>query len=279
MTRSAREQAVIEEFAKTYGQKKTDVWQQMECCIFGCDYGATSWTTRAEADALAGTLALGPGKTFLEVGAGAGWPGIYIAGQTGSTAVLIDLPFEGAQIALRRIHDDGLAGRCAVAVGDGAALPLPDGSFDAVFHSDVLCCMQAKREMLQECRRVLLPEGRLTFLVLSVVPGLSAAQQEKAQAWGPPFIAAECGYAAMLEQTGWEITSYTDVTPAYYATIEIMKREEQAHADQLIALHGDEGFKQRLAGSEARLAAVDQGLIVREQFTALPALDSHKTNR
>lgn len=53
MPRSPKEQAVIDEFSKTYETKQTPVWQQIECCVWGCDYGATSWTTRREADLVA----------------------------------------------------------------------------------------------------------------------------------------------------------------------------------------------------------------------------------
>lgn len=271
MARSADEATVIEDFSRIYGEKRKDVWRQIECCVYGCEYGATSWTTREEADALGVRLALSPGKTFLEVGAGAGWPGLYLATSTGARAVLADLPFEGIEIARDRAREDSIAERCSAAVADGAELPFADSSFDAVFHSDVLCCMEAKRAMLKECRRVIRPDGMFSFLVLLVAPGLSQAEHEKAVSWGPPYIDTDTEYPAMMLEAGWEITEHIDITAAYYETTKTMTAEEKNNADALIELYGEDGYADRLAIGRARLAGVERGFIRREQFSAIPA--------
>ncbi len=74
---------------------------------------------------------------LLDVGAGAGWPGIYLASSTGCEVVLTDIPLEGLQVATRRVRRDGVTGYAAGASGD--ALPFGDSVFDAVTSSDVLC--------------------------------------------------------------------------------------------------------------------------------------------
>lgn len=271
MARTEGEAAVTEQFSKDYDEKRSAVWRQIECCVYGCEYGATSWTTRDEADALGVRLALSPGKTFLEVGSGSGWPGLYLASSTDCNAVLVDLPFEGVKIARQRAREDSIAHRCSAAVADGAELPFAGGEFDAVFHSDVLCCLESKLAMLKECRRVIRPGGLFSFLVLSVAPDLSQADHKKAVAWGPPFIEAEAKYSDMLVEAGWEITEHIDVTPAYYETIQAMTAEENNNAEALIKLHGEDGYADRIAAGRARLAGVEQGLIRREQFSAIPA--------
>jgi len=53
--------------------------QSVERCVFGCDYGVTSWADRDEADELVTLLGLAPGMRLLNVGAGSGWPGLYLA--------------------------------------------------------------------------------------------------------------------------------------------------------------------------------------------------------
>jgi cyclopropane fatty-acyl-phospholipid synthase-like methyltransferase len=75
-----------------------------EMRVVGSDYGATSYTTRAQADRMARLLELGPGRLLLDVGSGAGWPGIYLADSTGSGVVLTDIPFEGLRVAARRVR-------------------------------------------------------------------------------------------------------------------------------------------------------------------------------
>jgi ubiquinone/menaquinone biosynthesis C-methylase UbiE len=111
--------------------------RRAELRVIGCDYGATSYTTRAQADELARRLALAPGRLLLDVGSGAGWPGIYLAAVTGARVVLSDIPWEGLQVAARRVAADRVAGD--VVSASAAALPFRDASFDAVTSSDVLC--------------------------------------------------------------------------------------------------------------------------------------------
>jgi SAM-dependent methyltransferase len=60
-----------------------------------------------------------------------------------------------------------IAGRLATPVriieGDLRALPVPDGSCDAVVCSLVLCCAARVQDALREVRRVLAPGGELRF--------------------------------------------------------------------------------------------------------------------
>lgn len=111
--------------------------RHIEMRVFGSDYGATSYTTTAQADRLASLLGLAPGTTFLDVGSGTGWPGIHLGATTGAQAVLTDIPKEGLEVASRRLLSDGVDGHVVLASGD--ALPFGDQTFDAVTSSDALC--------------------------------------------------------------------------------------------------------------------------------------------
>lgn len=125
------------EYNERYRVVGDPAMRRAEVRVLGADYGATSYTTRAEADRLARLLGLGPGKLLLDVGSGAGWPGIYLARSTGCRIVLTDLPLEGLRAASGRIHDEGVDGSMIAAAG--VSLPLKDTIFDATTSSDVLC--------------------------------------------------------------------------------------------------------------------------------------------
>ncbi|MEE8505148.1 MAG: methyltransferase domain-containing protein [Kiloniellales bacterium] len=263
------EQALIERFSRRYRLGQSGIMLQIERRVCGCDYGGTSWTTRHEALEAGKELELRPGKRLLEVGAGSGWPGLYLAGKTGCDVALIDLPFEGLKIAAQRAAADGLAGACWAAVADGAALPLEGGCFDAVLHSDVLCCLEEKLSVLRECRRVLRAGGKMVFTVISICPNLSPADYARAAACGPPFIETAVEYPEMLRQAGWKITNHVDLTPDYGGSVGQFLREEETHAEELRDLFGDADYLETLARRRRTHSAIQEGLIRREMFGAI----------
>lgn len=105
-----------------------------ERTVIGAEYGASSYTTVAQADQMAALLDLGPGMLLLDIGSGAGWPGNYLAASTGCRAVLIDPASVGMSLAVERARRDGIDSQAAVATG--AALPFRGDTFDAVTSSD-----------------------------------------------------------------------------------------------------------------------------------------------
>ena len=123
--------------AERYRLVEEPALRRVETRVFGSDYGATSYTNRAQADRIADLLELASGKVFLDVGSGTGWPGIHLGASTGARAVLTDIPREGLEVASRRLARDGVDGHVVLASGD--ALPFGDQTFDAVTSSDALC--------------------------------------------------------------------------------------------------------------------------------------------
>lgn len=162
-------------------------------------------------------LGLQPSIRLLDVGAGSGWPGLYFAKETGCDVTLVDLPFTEIGVARQRAALDGVLDRSRVAVADGSWLPFRDGSFDAVSHSEVLCCLEDKRGVLEECRRVIRDDGRMVFNVIWITPGLLRSDHERALQAGPSFVEAETDYPSLLRQTGWTVTDCLDISGDYGA--------------------------------------------------------------
>lgn len=271
-SRTAAEQARLARFAREYENSQQQVFLDIERAVCGCDYGGTSWTTREEAERVARILGLGPGIRFLEVGAGSGWPGLYLGRVTGCDVALADIPLQGLSIAARRAGAEPLAGACWVMAADGAALPLQSAAFDAIGHSDVLCCLLAKDSVLRECRRVIGPGGRMVFSVISIAPGLAAGDYQRAVAAGPLFMETAAGYPALLQLTGWRIVLHEDLTPEYRRSARHALRAEEAHADALIKILGDAEFSDKLARRRRTVQALDEGLLRRELIAAEPAI-------
>ncbi len=249
----------------------SEIMRKIERASCGCDYGATSWTTRDEADEIAKLLGLAPGRRLLDIGSGSGWPGLYLARESGCDLALADLPLEGLRLAAERAAADGLAGECCFVVADGAALPFADGWFDAVSHSDVLCCLEAKLDVLGECRRTIRPGGTMSFTVISVVPGLTTEDYATAVTVGPPCIAADMAYEDMLGRSGWDVVDHKNITEMYRRTLRGVYQQELTHRDDLAELIGAAAVADKMGRRQSALSAVEGGLIRRDLFVATPA--------
>jgi ubiquinone/menaquinone biosynthesis C-methylase UbiE len=259
-------------FETVYERSKASVMLSIERSVCGCDYGGNSWTTQSEADDLATRLQLRSGLRVLDLGAGSGWPALYFAEKYDCEVVLVDLPEIGLRIAEERAAKDGLSETVASVVADAADLPFPDNSFDAISHSDLLCCLERKRSVLDSCRRVIRPGGQMAFTVISIAPGLSAEQYRRAIANGPDFVESDLDYPTLTAQTGWLITNHEDLTIAYAASCMRQIDADEEHEHELVALIGPDKFAERLAGWREKLAAIRDGLFHRALFVASPSL-------
>lgn len=254
-----------------YEPVQADVMLTIEQCSCGSDYGAISWTTRAEADRVARLLNLAPGIRLLEIGAGTGWPGLYLVRISGCDVVLTDVLVSGLQIAARRAASDKMQETCWTVTADATALPFGDNLFDAVSHSDVLCCLADKIGVLRTCRSAIRSEGRMVFSVISVAPGLSGADRESAVANGPSYIASEVPYDVLLEQAGWRMIDCFDITEDFVDTVRRVVNAHEAHEEELCDLFGEAEAAARMTRVKARLATREAGLHRRELYVAVPA--------
>ena len=270
-----RELAKRDDFDAQYRRGQLPAVQAVERAVCGCDYGGTSWATRSEAGRIAAALELAPGLRLLEVGAGSGWPALYLAGQSGCDVMLVDLPFEGIRIAAGRAVVDGLSGACLAVVADAARLPFRDDCFDVINHSDVLCCLVQKREVLAECRRVVRQEGeragRMAFSVIYILPGLSAADHARAVETAPEFADMDADYPTLLAATGWAIRRRHDLTAEFRASCIRKLDAEEGLRGELEPLTGAADFDARQARMRRRIAVLEQRHMRRELFIVEPA--------
>ena len=181
------------------------------------------------------------------------------------------MPHQALCIAADRVASEPSAGKISLAVADGACLPFKADLYDAVSHSDVLCCLVPKHDVLNECRRVIRRGGKMVFSVIFIPPGLSAADHARAVASGPPYMEAECGYPELLEKTGWRLIDQIDVSAAYADTGKRHIREVQARADKMGELLGEAGLAEMLAKRHRNVEAVADGIVQRHLFVASPS--------
>jgi ubiquinone/menaquinone biosynthesis C-methylase UbiE len=181
---------------------------------------------------------------------------------------MVDLPLAVLRIARERAAADGLAKRCGAVVADGAALPFRDASFDALNHSEVLCCTPDKLGVLQACRRVARDGSGMVFTIQAIAPSLSDAERRIAMECGPTFVDTEVDYAVLLVQSGWCLQERDDLTAGFLQAMRTELNGMQARADALAQVFGQDEFNERVKRQQAAIAAIDAGFLRRELFVA-----------
>jgi SAM-dependent methyltransferase len=134
---SKDEKAARADFAARYSRHGAVV-DEIEARVIGEAWGANGFTTKGQADALAGRLGLNVHSRLLDIGSGRGWPGLYLAKTTGCEVVVTDLPVEGLARARERARKEGI-GLLGGVAASARELPFKPHSFDAIVHTDVLC--------------------------------------------------------------------------------------------------------------------------------------------
>lgn len=270
MACSQEEMELQERFENHYKLSQKSAVLSVESKVCGCRYGASGWTTRNEADDLISHLGLQAGVRLLDLGSGAGWPALYLVEKTGCEAVLLDASVAGLSVAQDRIQKDCLAETVSTIVADAANLPFAKGSFDGINHSDLLCCLEQKKAMLEGCRIAIREDGRMAFTVILAAPDLSVEQLERVKEFGPAFIETEVSYAQLLEQTGWAVNKQVDLTDTYAASIQKLVIEFRANKTHLIKVWGADEYEESLAGWDGEIANAREGIVRRELFVAVP---------
>lgn len=259
------------DFTADYECSALPAIKALERDVLGSDYGGTSWTTKQQADDALAALDLTPNSRLLEVGSGAGWPSLYLSDRSGCDATLLDMPFIALEHAAQRAAADGIDGQVMLVNGSGVALHFADASFDRLSHSDVLCCLPEKLEMLCECRRVATDDARMHFIVIRPAHGLSEDDHKHALKVGPPFVDVPGGYRPLLDASGWKVLQQIDITQEFGDTIEKLVAGLRANTPVLQEAYGADELRESWLSNEVQLDMVRANKLQRFIYIASPA--------
>ena len=136
-------------------------------------------------------------REVLEIGSGRGGGASYVKRYLGARRVLgVDIAGSAVELCRRRHKVDGLQ----FCQGDALALPVPDGSFDAVLNVESAHCYPSIDRFLREVRRVLRPGGHLLYADLHHVD-----------------TAAE--FARAVDSSGLQVIEHADISAGVAAAL------------------------------------------------------------
>jgi len=226
------------DFAGSYELSRLPEIKKLEQVALGCDYGGTSWTTRQQAEGILESLQLASTNRLLDIGSGAGWPGLLLGKLSSCDVTLLDIPLNALAQAAARAVDDGMTDRVSIVSASGTALPFDDQTFDRISHSDVLCCLPEKLELLQESRRVASDNARMHFSVILPSEGLPQCQ---------------------------------DVTAEYRNSLQRLVDGINENKKELADLLGEDELIGKREHREDQIALITNGSMRREAFVAIAA--------
>lgn len=268
MRRADSEQEFFDYFDKRFAQSMSAVLLDIEEETIGTRCGAASWSMPEQVEWMASVAAVGPGDLLLDIGSGSGWPGLAVARLTGASVVLTDVPATGLETAA--MHAKGSEIDVTLARADATALPFGDRSFDAVTHSDVLCCLPGKERALEECHRVLTPDGAMVFTVILANEALAPEDARARMEEGNQYVVSDAPYGEMLADAGFAYDE-EDVTEGFH---ELARRTARARSDrtsELVEALGEEEALQMIARSSFNVRAIEDGLLLRRRYIARPS--------
>jgi cyclopropane fatty-acyl-phospholipid synthase-like methyltransferase len=254
------EQWAHDNFTQRYRLATSGAAAEVERQVIGAVWGVNGYTTRDEVDELGDRLSLTPQSKLLDLGAGRGWPGLYLAARHGCYVVLSDLPHEGLVIALRTARQRHLASRASAIVASARLLPLRSGTFDAVVHTETLCCLSAKASVLRASRKVLKPGGRTAFFTIYVPNGLSKAAKRRALAAAPRYGWSRVSNQQLMQSAGFADIIEKDSTEQFLRTLRGWYEHSNERDAELVELWGAEIFRERQADRLAAIEAIEDGL-------------------
>ena len=115
-------------------------------------------------DGIAALLRLRPGMTVADIGCGIGGPLVNVARSTGARVTGINFNAYQIERGQRLVHRKGLERTCGFLLANFMEVPLPDGSFDAMYSFEAICHAPNTRLCFGELYRLLKRGGEIAIV-------------------------------------------------------------------------------------------------------------------
>jgi ubiquinone/menaquinone biosynthesis C-methylase UbiE len=184
-------------------------------------------------DVLARRAGVDTRSRVLDVCAGLAGPARFLASRRGCRVVGVEIHAGRAAAAARLTREVGLIRHVAVVRGDAVALPFRRHAFDVCLSQEGLLHIPDKAAVLSECRRVLVPGGRLAFTDWIARPRLGDAERRQLAEWmAATTLLSLDGYRTLLGRAGFGGVDAEDVSEEWRVVLrERRERQDGRRAD------------------------------------------------
>lgn len=178
------------------------------------------------------------GTAVLDIGCGVGQPAIRLAEKSVCQLTGITISQRQVRQALTRVHEKGLNGRVRCAYMNAESLAFPSASFDVVWALESIFHMRDRERVFEEIYRALRVNGRLILTDFVAKRPLAPTQQLfMSQLFQmQPLLTAQA-YAERLEQSGYVVEQFRDISANIAPTIEEWKAQIARQQSELTRIY------------------------------------------
>ena len=193
----------------------------------------------AAVDVLARRAGVRATTRVLDVCAGLGGPARFLASRRGCRVLGVELHGGRAASAARLTREVGLASRVTVVRGDAVALPFRAHAFDACLSQAGFLHITDKQAVLAECRRILVPGGRLAFTDWVAHPRLTDAERARLQEWmAATTLQSLQGYRVLMGRAGFGAVEAEDIADDWRPVLRSRLERHRAERGEIITRFG-----------------------------------------
>ena len=211
-------------------------------------------------DLLVQRLNIKEGSYVLDICSGMGGTSRYLAYRHGCRVMGVDLHKPRSDSAIALTKRVGLDDKVSFVCGDAANLEFEDDTFDAALSQEAFLHIPDKKALLDGCRRVIRPGGRLGFTDWIIRGKLTKAVQASLRdIIAAVGLVASDNYIALLEASGFSQVQFEDLSEWWQGILRSRLEMFKSLKKETVRQFGRERHNQYIAAYTTFVEQIEKG--------------------